>query len=196
MGHFCSSLNTSVSSFVFSVRFCVPSHAICHSLEGHRRFHLWAPSPSFVRVCVCHIHLQWTPATNSSWVIGRALRVCSFAAVLDSPDSDVLGGSYWIHNMERASKPPVWPPGDTTQPQCTAQLKQSSDEMTRMEIHTSRSFLPGTLRCWIDHHLGLTSVPSVTNSKAGIDGQQSILLGGHSTSGIPATYVWGESIVA
>ena len=98
--------------------------------------------------------------------------------------------------MERASKPPVWPPGDTTQPQCTAQLKQSSDEMTRMEIHTSRSFLPGTLRCWIDHHLGLTSVPSVTNSKAGIDGQQSILLGGHSTSGIPATYVWGESIVA
>ena len=28
-----------------------------------------------------------------------------------------------------------------------------------------------------DHHLGLTSVPSVTNSKAGIDGQQSILLG-------------------
>ena len=79
--------------------------------------------------------------------------------------------------MERASKPPVWPPGDTTQPQCTAQLKQSSDEMTRMEIHTSRSFLPGTLICWIDHHLGLTSVPSVTNSKAGIDGQQSILLG-------------------
>ena len=40
VGHFCSSLNTSVSSFVFSVRFCVPSHAICHSLEGHRRFHL------------------------------------------------------------------------------------------------------------------------------------------------------------
>ena len=26
-----------------------------------------------------------------------------------------------------------------------------------------------------DHHLGLTSVPSVTNSKAGIDGQQSSL---------------------
>ena len=28
-----------------------------------------------------------------------------------------------------------------------------------------------------DRQLGLTSVPSVTNSKAGIDGQQSILLG-------------------
>ena len=114
-------------------------------IEGFTCERLLPPSS----VCVCHIHLQWTPATNSSWVIGRALRVCSFAAVLDSPDSDVLGGSYWIHNMERASKPPVWPPGDTTQPQCTAQLKQSSDEMTRIEIHTSRSFLPGTLRCWI-----------------------------------------------
>ena len=35
-----------------------------------------------------------------------------------------------------------------TQPNHNA-LLSSSSQVTRMEIHTSRSFLPGTLRCWI-----------------------------------------------
>ena len=62
------------------------------------------PSTTFLaclHVCVIYFQCAST-ATKSSWVIGKGLRVCSFAGVLDSADSDVLRGSYWIHNMERA----------------------------------------------------------------------------------------------
>ena len=67
MCQFCSSLNTHLCQALYSLRFCVALHAICHSQqEGHiegftcERFCL--PPPP---LCVCVIYFQRT-ATNSS----------------------------------------------------------------------------------------------------------------------------------